>query len=342
MKYFTLLSLVLLWSCSGEEANKTQKSGSSGLKADVVVIKPKPYGEEISASGSILPNEEVELKAEESGRLMQISFKEGSLVSQGSLLFQIDDREFRAQSKNLEVQLELAKKELKRNKALFEVEALSEEIYDASVNKVAGLESQLELIKVRIDRCRIVAPFSGRIGLRGVSPGAFISVGQPLAYLVKENPYKIEFDVPEIYASEIRAGMPLYAVLQGRADTLHAQVYAMEARVNQGSRNLKVRGICESNIQGIMPGSFVNVTLPIFQTDSALLIPAEALIPELNSQKVFKVVNGSIIGQTVNIGKRGPYEIRILSGLQEGDSILVTGILQAREGMKLATKGANQ
>ncbi|MBI1222622.1 MAG: efflux RND transporter periplasmic adaptor subunit [Bacteroidetes bacterium] len=341
MRLGLIILTMALAACGGEEANKGAATGSKGLNADIYVVHPEKLDETINVTGSVIPNEQVELKSEESGRLMKISFKEGSHVSKGELLFQIDDRDFQAQAKNIQVQLNLAKSELKRNRELLEAQAISQETYDVSYNKVESLDAQLELLKVRIDRCQIRAPFSGRIGLRMVSEGAFISVGQTLVSLVQENPLKIEFEVPEIYSTRVHTGMQLTAMRAGSDDSLNASIYAYDAQINSGNRNLKVRALDEANKSHWLPGSFVKIRLALEEMDEAILIPTQSLVPELNGQKVFAVKNGVIESIQVKTGIRLSDKIQITEGLQEGDSILTTGILQARNGMLVQVNPAN-
>jgi len=336
-KYFFAFSLFGLMACgegtSGGGAASTKKGPSRGLEANVLKVSGQSLIESIQTTGTVMANEQVELKAEESGRLIKISFKEGSEVSKGSPLFQIDDRDFQAQAKNVQVNLNLAKKEFERNSSLLKADAISQEAYDASANKVASLQAELDILLVRIERCLTRAPFSGRIGLRQVSEGAYISVGQSLVSLVQERPIKIEFEVPEIYASRIIKGMPLNAFASSGSDTLDATIYAFESSINAGSRNLKVRAICDGDASRIVPGSYLSISLELEETDDAIMIPSEAVVPELNGQMVFLVKNGVVKSQKVSTGLRRANDIQILSGLDAGDSILLTGILQARDGM---------
>lgn len=333
MKKIFFCGWIALVSCGDSEKTTKQGPAFSGLQAEVWVAREQNLSEAVQTTGTVLPNEQVELKAEESGRLIHIHFQEGSNVQKGSPLFQIDDREFQAQAKNIRVQLTLAKKELQRNETLFQAQALSEEVYDASANKVASLQAELDLLNVRIDRCLIRAPFSGRIGLRMVSAGTYLSVGQPLVGLVQEKPLKIEFEVPELYAPFIRKGMPVTGTYSGSNDSIHALIYAFESKIDPGSRNLKIRALSATAKENLVPGVFLKINLKLNETATAILIPTQAVIPELNGQKVYKVVNGQVKSQAVHTGVRRAKDIEITEGIQAGDSILITGILQARDGM---------
>lgn len=331
--YLFALSLLSLIACGEGPIESSKKGPAQGLEAEVLRISGQTLVEAIQATGTVMANEQVELKAEESGRLIKISFQEGSEVSKGSPLFQIDDRDFQAQAKNVQVNLTLAKKELERNTSLLKADAISQEAYDASANKVASLQAELDILHVRLDRCLIRAPFSGRIGLRQVSEGAYISVGQALVNLVQERPLKIEFEVPEIYASRIKKGMPLKAFSSSSTDTLIASIYAFESSINSGNRNLKVRALCGSQVNYVVPGSYLSISLEMEETLAAIMVPTEAIVPELNGQKVYLVKDGVVKSRVVSTGLRRANDIQILQGLEIGDSILLTGILQARDGM---------
>lgn len=331
--YLFILFIIGLVSCREGTIVTSKKKSGPGLEANILRIQTASLVEAIQATGTVMANEEVELKAEESGRLMKIFFQEGSEISKGSPLFQIDDRDFRAQAQNVQVNLNLAKKELERNTSLLNAEAISQEAYDASANKAASLQAELDILNVRIDRCLVKAPFSGRIGLRQVSEGAYISVGQALVSLVKERPLKIEFEVPEIYASRIQKNMPLEAFVASSSDTLFAAIYAFEASINSGNRNLKVRALCDNESKAIVPGTYVSVSLQLDEVKEAILVPTEAVVPELNGQKVYLVKDGVVKSQPITTGLRRTSDIQVVSGLNLGDSILLTGILQARDGM---------
>lgn len=331
--YLFILFIIGLVSCREGTIVTSKKKSGPGLEANILRIQTASLVEAIQATGTVMANEEVELKAEESGRLMKIFFQEGSEISKGSPLFQIDDRDFRAQAQNVQVNLNLAKKELERNTSLLNAEAISQEAYDASANKAASLQAELDILNVRIDRCLVKAPFSGRIGLRQVSEGAYISVGQALVSLVKERPLKIEFEVPEIYASRIQKNMPLEAFVASSSDTLFAVIYAFEASINSGNRNLKVRALCDNESKAIVPGTYVSVSLQLDEVKEAILVPTEAVVPELNGQKVYLVKDGVVKSQPITTGLRRTSDIQVVSGLNLGDSILLTGILQARDGM---------
>ena len=331
--YLFILFIIGLVSCREGTIVASKKKSGPGLEANILRIQTASLLEAIQATGTVMANEEVELKAEESGRLMKIFFQEGSEISKGSPLFQIDDRDFRAQAQNVQVNLNLAKKELERNTSLLKAEAISQEAYDASANKAASLQAELDILNVRIDRCLVKAPFSGRIGLRQVSEGAYISVGQALVSLVKERPLKIEFEVPEIYASRIQKNMPLEAFVASSSDTLFAVIYAFEASINSGNRNLKVRALCDNESKAIVPGTYVSVSLQLDELKEAILVPTEAVVPELNGQKVYLVKDGVVKSQPITTGLRRTSDIQVVSGLNLGDSILLTGILQARDGM---------
>lgn len=337
MKWKIALLALLAVACKnkgGGEKNASQ--ASPALQAEVFVVHPEVLNEEIVTSGSIVPNEEVELKAEVNGRLLRVGqFSEGSIVAKGTLLFQIDDREFRAQRHKINVQLDQAKNEFQRNSALLKAEAISREAFDQSASVVAQLEAELSLLDIQIDKCSVQAPFSGRLGLRKVSEGAFISMGQALTSLVLTDPLKIEFEIPEHYAGRIKPGQEVWAVGNKGRDTLRALVYATESRIDPASRNLKVRALASQKDPRFIPGAFVQVKISLGKVNDALMIPSEAMVPELNGQKVFKLVKGKIQSQPVGIGTRSATGIQVLDGLEVGDTILTTGILQAKDGMQV-------
>ena len=332
------LSSIILFSCTDTAKSPPGNGGNRSLQADVVVVQPENLNEKYYSTGTLVPAEEVMLKSEISGRITELFFVEGQSIAKGSRIFSIDDSEYQAELKKLLVQLDLAKSELKRNEDLFRENALSQELYDASVNRVAELESDIALIRVRIDRCHIRAPFNAKAGLRLVSPGAYVTAGQELIRLVQTDPIKIAFEVPEKLASQIKTGLQVFAVVGETNDTFKAHVYATDAAIDPGSRNLKVQAKTDNPGQALIPGTFVKVILNMEEIPDAVMLPSEAIVPELNAEKVFTLKNGQVQETQVKTGLRTESRIQITQGLSAGDTVLVTGILQARAGMPVQVK----
>lgn len=331
------LLAVAFFSCSSEPENSLNGgTRSKVLKVDYIVTEPQPLANIIQVTGSVLPNESAELTTQVAGKVEAIRFEEGELVRKGQTLLELDSREWRAQLQRLRSELEVAKQDLDRKEQLAEIKGVSESELEAAQLRVNTLEANIDETEVRLSYSTIVAPFNGRIGLRSVSLGAFISAGTPVATLVQENPLKLEFNVPERYAPQIKNGQPVLFRVSNDDDHYQANIYATEPMINRSSRALRVRARANNDDRVLLPGSYADVSVTLDSIPNALMVPTEAIIPRLDEQMVYRIKNGKAEEVEVKTGVRQPRKIQIAEGLQPGDTIMVTGLLQVRAGMPVS------
>ena len=324
-----------LFSGSLDDPGGLERGGPRALNVDALIIRPMRLAEGINSSGTLIPDEEVDLSFETSGKIVDLNFDEGTHVSKGQLLAKINDRPLQAQLLKLQAQKKLAEEREYRQRSLLSRDAISQESYDQTVTELQSIKADIMLIKARIAETELRAPFDGIVGLRHVSEGAFVNVNTQIARLIKINPLKIEFAIPERYSGEIQPGFPIRFFLDGVADTLVAQVYAVEPMVDIRTRNVVVRARYHNPQERIKPGRFVSIHLELSEVHDAISIPTEALIPEMEGDRVFVYRSGRAESVDVNIGLRTEDLIQITSGLQPGDTLVTTGMLQLRHGMPL-------
>ena len=332
-----LSSLAGLLACSGT-ADSPEGAEKKAEGVDVFYVDYGPLQNSIVVSGSLLPNEEVDIRSEVAGRIDQLNFSEGSRVAKGKLILKIDDAEWRAQLAKAKSQLDLAEKDKQRKGKLLEAKGLSQEEYDQSLSRVQELQAEVQLIQSRIRNAEIYAPFSGQIGLRYVSPGAYVSQGQILAKLVQTDPIKIEFGVPQRYAGFIKEGMEINFKMDGSDSTFVAKIYAYEARIDAATRTLNVRARCENSQGLLIPGAFAEVNLVLADLTDALMIPTSAVVPQIRGQKVFIMKNGVAQSVDVESGIRTETEIQITKGLAKGDTLITTALLALKDGMPVQVR----
>lgn len=304
----------------------------SGLSVDAYRVTMQPLTQGLSLSGTLLAGEEVELRAETTGKLVEFHLVEGSLVKEGQLLARVNDTEIRARLEKLKSDLNLAQEDLQRKERLKEINALSQQDLDVATNRVDGIKADIRLAEAQIAKAEIRAPFDGRIGLRHVSPGSFIGANTILATLIQDNPLRLEFSVPERYAYGVNIGKEVAFSLGHNPKEYNAKVYATESVIDLQTRALKVRATC-SNAKGeLLPGSFARVSFSINGNLQAMLIPPHALVPVLGGQNVVLARNGRATFVPVETGVRTPTAVEIVSGLTLSDTLLISGLLQVREG----------
>lgn len=316
-------------------------SRDSEVPVNVYVIRYEKLNEVVYTTGSILANEEVELKSEIAGKITQILFREGAYVNKGDLLIKINDADLQAQLRKAESKVKLIEDRENRQRQLAQNQMISQEDYESTLNDLEASKAEHDLIRAQIDKTEIRAPFSGVIGLRQVSEGSFVTTTTSIARLQNLSNLKIDFAIPQKYASMVRLNDEISFKLSGNDFQYKARIYAMEPKIDPSTRTLKLRAICTSIYKDLFPGAFANVELNLKETDQAILIPTQAIIPELKGQSVF-VFNGGIASpRKVDIGLRGEKQVQITSGLSEGDTVITSGILQLRPNVKVRVSEFN-
>jgi membrane fusion protein, multidrug efflux system len=294
------------------------------------VVDPELLREEIQTTGNVLADEEVDLRSEVSGKIVSISFNEGSRVNKGDLLVKINDAELQATLSRTNYRLKLLQDREYRSKQLLEKQAVSQEEYDIALNELNSQKAELDFIKAQIEKTEIRAPFSGVVGLKNVSEGSFINNSTIIASLQSISRVKIDFAVPEKYAGIIKTGNTVEFSVQGLNESFVAKIYAIEPKVDPVTRTLPIRAVYANTANKVIPGSFANIKVTIDNINNAVMIPSQALIPELEGQKVFLYKNGRAVPQNVETGIRTADRIQITEGLSAGDTVITTGILQIR------------
>ncbi|MFO7799829.1 efflux RND transporter periplasmic adaptor subunit [Rhodohalobacter sp.] len=322
------------------QSNNAQAQGGPGsgggpLQVEAVVMEPQTIEDRIFSSGSIQANEVVELSSETSGIITGIFFEEGREVDRGELLIKINDSELQAQKQRANFRLNLAEQREERQQRLLERGGISQDDYDATLNEVNVLRSELNLIDAQIEKTEIRAPFSGRIGLKYVSEGSYISPNTRIASLQEIDPVKIDFSVPERYIARVNISDNISFDVQGIDSTFTGEVYAIEPRIDLQTRTLQIRALSENDDQLLFPGAFANIVLILDEIDDALMVPTISVVPELNSQKVFVARNGVIEQARIETGIRTSDKVQIINGVARGDTVLTTGLLQVNPGTEV-------
>ena len=296
------------------------------------IIEPQLLTDEIPIIGRLVPDEEVQLSFETSGKITGIFFNEGSHVKKGTLLAKVNDAQLQAQLARLEAQVPLAQERVYRQSTLLQRDAVSKEALEIVKTELATLNADIEKTKAQIEQTELRAPFDGVIGLRQVSVGSFASSATVVAKLTSVTPIKVEFSVPERYASEVKKGTNLEFNVDGKLDAFKAQVYATEASLDAETHTLLVRALYPNKDGELLSGQYAGIRLKQKEIADAIAVPAEAIVPEMGKSKIFVYRNGKAEPVDVVTGIRTDAEIQIVRGLEVGDTILTSGTLQLRKG----------
>ncbi len=320
---------------AGDAKESTGSEAPAPLNVSGVELAPRRIADMFRSTGTLLPEEEVQLTAEVAGRIVHIGFEEGQRVEKGTVLLRVDDEPLVAQLLKVTHQLSLARTQERRIKELMAIQAVSQEELDRASTDLMALKADSTLLAVQRERTIIRAPFSGTMGLRSVSPGQYVNMGAVIGSLVKTMPLRLEFSVPERHVHQVRNGSEVrFTVADGMERT--ARVYAGQPSIDPSTRSATLRAKYPNADGALVPGFFAEVNVILSEKNDALSIPTEALIPELGRAKVLVARSGKVVPTIVTTGIRMDDEIEITSGLSAGDTVITTGILQLREGMSVS------
>jgi membrane fusion protein (multidrug efflux system) len=310
------------------------------LRVRAYRVVPNLLTERLTTTGTVRANEEVEIVSEISGKVSDIYFEEGSRVAVGQLLLKIDDSELVAERQRALYRVALAERAEARQRQLLEDGVISSENYDVAFGELNVLRAELQLIEAQLLKTEIRAPFSGVIGLRWVSPGSYLSSQTRIASLNELDPIKLDFTVPEKYSALMKVGDGISFEVEGFNRTFPGTIYAVEPSIEASTRSLRVRARCPNSDGALIPGAFANVDLVLRSIPDALTVPSIAVIPELGGKKVFVYEDGTAQPRSVETGIRSDTAVQITSGLDEGDLVIISGILQMQPGLEIEIEEA--
>ena len=311
----------------GDTGGRSGGMPAGPVQVNGIIVEPKDFSTSLSVTGSIEANEQIEIRSEVSGVIKGLYFNEGSNVKKGQLLLKINDIELQAQLSQALTREKLASETELRAGMLLKKEAISKEEYDIALADKSTLQAATRLVRAQISRTVVVAPFSGRIGLRTVSVGGYLTPSTVVASLISVNPVKIIFAVPEKYAQQIRTNSEIQFTVPGSSKKNYAKVYAIEPGINSSSRTLQIAARAANPSGEFLPGSFSKVDFPLAIINNALLIPSEAIVPVERGKKVFVSRNGKATEVIIETSTRTEKEVLVTSGLKVGDTLLTTGIM---------------
>lgn len=322
-------AILLMGACGKKKEAAKGPAASPPVIVDVIVASPQSIADTVEANGTVVANEFVALHPEVSGRITFLDVPEGRFVTKGTIIARINDADLEAQVNKSKVLLDLAQKTVDRYAKLLEVNGINQSDYDAALSTVNGYKADIAYTQALIDKTIIRAPFDGVVGLRLVSAGAFVSPSDVIASLQSTSKLKIDFTLPEQYSGIIKKGNTVTVQADaGNTNAVKAEIVAIEPQVDQNTRNLKVRALL--NNSNINIGAFAKVYINESRDNNAIMVPANAIIPEDINNQLIIVKDGKASFVNVKTGLRNANSVEIISGVNPGDTIVVTGVLFAR------------
>lgn len=311
------------------------------LAVETLVATPEALSADIKVPGTILANESTEIHPEVSGRMVELNIREGTNVAQGTLLAKLYDGDLQAQLRKLEVQLKIADQTEKRQAELLKIQGISQQEYDLSLLQVLNLKADMDIIKEAIRKTEIRAPFSGKLGLKNVSPGGYVTPSTVLTTISQVNTLKIQFNIPERYGAKLKPGQTVTFNVDGSAKTYVATIIASEISIDEDTRSLAVRALVKQPDASLIPGVFAEVKIILGKNEEALMVPNSSIIPLGRKKQLYLYQGGKAMVQEVTTGVRDSTNIQILTGIKAGDTVITSAVLFLRPGLEVTIAKSN-
>ena len=327
------VSFLLLAGCHSKADKAAAKGGdkknAGPALVDVLVARPTTSGDSVVANGAVVASDYVELHPEVSGRLTALNVAEGRRVRKGTIIARINDADLQAQLAKTNALLRVSNLSQQRLQKLLAMQGVNQADYDLAVSQVQSNRADADYTRALLAKTIIRAPFSGVLGLRQVSPGAYVTPATIITTVRADEKLKVDFTLPEANAALVQPGSRV-TVRLGR-QRYPATVQALESQVNQTTRNLTVRALLPAGVPAT-PGTFARISVSAGAARRSVQLPTSAIVPGDQADQVVLVKGGKAKMQNVQTGDRQNDSIAIVSGLTPGDSVVVSGVLFTQPG----------
>ena len=316
-------------------AQAPESAASSKVKVEVVPVNRVRLERSVTAVGTLRSHDSVMLRPEISGRIAEINFMEGGKVQRGQILVRLDDSVAKARLQQARANLQLAGSQHRRSVELNKQGFVSRQARDEAASNLAVQQAAVALAEAELEKTAIQAPFDGLIGLRTVSVGDYVGPGTDLVPIEAIDPLNVDFRIPEQFLSAVSVGSRLHVSFDALAGfEREGSVGAISPQVDVGGRSLLLRANVPNPDDLLRPGLFARVRLELAETQG-LVVPESALAPSGDAQYVYRVEAGVVRRIMVQIGQRRGAHVEIVSGLNEGDDVIVSGLQKVRDGIEV-------
>ena len=343
-----VISVVILGGLFGfkamERIGTKQGIAAMGMPAQTVSttkVGLQDWQPTVRAVGSFRAVNGADISAEAAGIVQAILFESGAEVEKGAVLAQLRADDDIAKLRALESTAKLAEITYARDLKQLKAQAISQAVADADAAALDSAKAQVMAQQALIDKKTIRAPFAGRLGIRQVDVGQYLTAGTALVTLQQLDPIYVDFSVPERDLTQITIGQKIMAVIDAHPDTpFEGQIMAINSKIDEATRNVQIRASFANAARTLMPGMFATLTIEVGQPTRILTLPQTVITYNPYGDNVY-VVDASnpdklaVRQQFVTTGARRGDQIAILSGLKEGDEVVTSGQLKLRNGMPI-------
>ena len=339
--FFLILSPVII-SCGDKKKDATLPADAQMqqqiITADALIVATRSLSSDIEIPGTIMANETTEIHPEVSGRVVRLNVREGTFVSKGATLAKLYDGDLQAQLRKLEVQLKIAEQTEDRQSQLLKIQGISQQEYDLSLLQVSNLKADIDIVREAVRKTEVRAPFSGKLGLKNISEGAFVTSATIVTTISQVSQLKIQFNVPEKYGSQLKNGQSINFTVDGSTKTYTANIMAAEVKMDENTRSLAIRAVVKNPDASLIPGVFAKVKIVLGKNENAIMIPTIVVQPLGRKKLVYLYKGGKSIPADITTGIRDSSNVQVLTGLSVGDTVITTGLLFLRPGADVKLK----
>ena len=342
--YSIIFVLFLLSSCSSGDKKAAPPTSTKPTiqKVEGFIVKTRLVSDREELPGSIIANETTEIHSEISGRLVYLNINEGKTVGKGTLLAKIYDGDLQAQLKKLNVQVAVAEQTVKRMGELLKISGVSQQEYDLSVLQVNTIRADMDIVRTNISRTEVRAPYSGTLGLKNISSGAYITPQLTITTIRQNSQLKLDFVLPEKFTSSLKTGQSVNFMVEGNPKKYTAKIIAAESGLAENTRSQNIRAMVTNNDGKLLPGIFARVITDFNSDPNGLMIPTQAILPQARGKKVIVYRNGIATFTDVTTGIRDSSFVQIVTGLKAGDTVIVTGLMSLKPDAKIEMSKINK
>lgn len=317
---------------SGHTASAATPPAKRAVAVEAERVTVDTIIEDIRAVGTLRANEAVIVSPEIAGRIHRIRFGEGDEVAAGDVLVELDAAILRAEMAKAQSDLTLAKANRQRAMTLARQGTGTLRARDEAVAAHQAAEANVALYQARLDKASIAAPLSGVVGLRAVSAGAYVTPGDRIVELADIDPIKVDFRVPELVLSSLRAGQPIRVTVDAvPGKTFDGRIYAIDPIVDASGRAVRLRARIPNPDRTLFPGLFARVQIVVERRDNTVLVPESAVFARGEERLVYRVVDGRAVLTRIELGQRRPGQVEVISGLGPEAVVITAGHQQVRE-----------
>ncbi|MFO1037051.1 MAG: efflux RND transporter periplasmic adaptor subunit [Geminicoccaceae bacterium] len=315
------------------DARESRAATPRAFPVEVATARQGRAATIVTATGTLGSSDSVDLQPDVPGRVIAVPFREGDAVAAGTPLIELDKVILQAELEKAEAALTLAQENFRRSDLLVRQRATATRALDEAQAALRNAEAEASLARTRLDRATIRAPFDGIVGLRDISVGRYVTVGDELLRIDRIDPLDLDFRIPERWLTKVRPGMPVRLAVDAVPDgRFEGTVSAVDPVIDVNGRSIRVRGTVANADRVLRPGLFARVALEVDVRPDAVLVPEKAVVLSQNGAAVFRIENGKAIATPVVTGVREDGMVEIVDGLAAGAEVVVNGHVRLRDG----------